>query len=71
MICFRCRVVNTLQKVLTNNNIIIIIIAIIIINTQKLQKFTDLKEKLKIIWQLERAYIIPLLLSRARIIPNK
>jgi hypothetical protein len=39
--------------------------------TEKLQKYTDLKEGLISIWQLKMAYIIPLVLSTMGIIPNK
>jgi predicted methyltransferase MtxX (methanogen marker protein 4) len=39
--------------------------------TKKLRKYTDLKEELTRIWQLKRAYIIPLVLSTTGIIPKK
>jgi hypothetical protein len=39
--------------------------------TEKLQKYTDLKQELISIWQLKMAYIMPLVLSTTGIIPNK
>jgi hypothetical protein len=39
--------------------------------TEKLHKYTNLKEKLKRIWDLKTAYIIHLVLSAMSIIPNK
>ena len=39
--------------------------------TEKLQKFTDLKEELTRIWQLNAIYIGPLGASTKGIIPNK
>jgi hypothetical protein len=39
--------------------------------TEKLQKYTDLKEELTSIWQLNAIYEVPLLLSARGVIPNK
>jgi hypothetical protein len=39
--------------------------------TEKLQKYTDLEEKLTRIWQLNAVYIEPLVASTKGIIPNK
>jgi hypothetical protein len=39
--------------------------------TEKLQKYTGLKEELIRIWQLKTAYMIPLVLSTTGTIPNK
>ena len=39
--------------------------------TERLQKYTDLKEELVRIWQLKKACIIPLVLSTTGISPNK
>jgi hypothetical protein len=53
------------------NIIIIIIIIIIITVTDKLQKYTDLKDDLTRIWQLKTPCIIPPVLSTKGAIPNK
>jgi hypothetical protein len=39
--------------------------------TERLHKYTDLKEELVRIWQLKKACVIPLVLSTTGIIPNK
>ena len=39
--------------------------------TEKLQKYTDLKDELIRMWQLKTAYIRPLVLSTTGIITNK
>jgi hypothetical protein len=39
--------------------------------TKNLQKHTHVKDDLIRIWKLETAYIIPLVVSTMRIIPNK
>jgi hypothetical protein len=39
--------------------------------TEKLQKYTDLKEELTRIWQLNAVYIEPLVASTMCITPNK
>ena len=39
--------------------------------TERLQKYTDLKEQLIRIWQMNTAYIPLLMLSTAGIVPNK
>jgi len=39
--------------------------------TQRLQKYTDLKEELIRIWQMKTAYTLPLVLSTAGDFPDK
>ena len=39
--------------------------------TQRLQKYTDLKEELIRKWQMKTAYTLPLVLSTAGIVTNK
>jgi len=39
--------------------------------TERLQKYTDLKEQLIRIWQMKTAYILPLVLSTVGIAPDK
>ena len=39
--------------------------------TEKLQKYTFLKEKLSRVWQIKAVYIIPIALSATDIIPHK
>jgi len=39
--------------------------------TDRLLKYTDLKEELIRIWQLEISYTVPLVISTAGIIPNR
>ena len=39
--------------------------------TQKLLKYTDLKEELFRIWRLKTTYVLPLVLPTTGIIPNK
>jgi hypothetical protein len=39
--------------------------------TERLQKYTDLKEELIRKWQMKTAYTLPLVLSTVGIVPNK
>jgi hypothetical protein len=39
--------------------------------TGRVQKYTDMEEKLTFVWQLSAYYIVPLLLSITGIAPNK
>ena len=39
--------------------------------TERLQKYADLKEQLVRIWQMKTAYILPLVLFTAGIVPDK
>jgi len=39
-------------------------------NTDRLQKYTHLKEQLIRIWQMKTAYILPLVLSTEGIVPD-